>query len=77
MRSKLYSRSRSGGSKACDDERIVYDADHLFVSAVEGVTINYSDKLDTLYTPEGGYFEAESVVKTFYLQGLGRGLLSV
>ena len=74
LRSKLYSRSRSGGSKAGDDERIVYDADHLFVSAVEGVTINYSDKLDTLYTPEGGYFEAESVVKSYYIQVKVKGM---
>lgn len=63
LRSQLYSRT-----KVSDDEKIVYDPDHLFVAAIEDVRVPYVNYIDTLHTQEGGYFVAESIVKSYYVQ---------
>ncbi len=63
LRAQLYSRT-----KVPSDEKIVYDPDHLFVAAIEDVRVPYVNYIDTLRTPEGGYFVAESIVKSYYVQ---------
>lgn len=73
LRSKLYSRSK-GESKSPTDERIVYDADHLFAASCKDVVINYSDHIDTLWTPAGEHFQAESIVKSYYIQIKVKGM---
>lgn len=69
LRSQLASRA-----EAPEDEKIVYDADYTFVAKEKGVTIPYSDKIDTLRTRSGDFFEAESIVKSYYLQVRVKGL---
>lgn len=55
-------------SKDKDDEKIVYDADHLFVDTNENLKIGYKSHVDTLYDANGNHFKAESIVKTYYIQ---------
>jgi len=50
------------------DEKIVYDADHLFVDTNEELKIGYKSHVDTLYDASGNHFKAESIVKTYYIQ---------
>ncbi len=61
LRSRLSSRSIEM------HERIVYDADQLFV-ARSRVHVGYSETVDELRTPEGEWFLARSVVDAYYLQ---------
>lgn len=70
LRARLYSRTTKGGS----EEKIIYDPDHLFVAGYEGVRVPYVNYIDTLRTPEGGYFVAESLVKSYYLQVRVKGM---
>lgn len=63
LRAQLYSRT-----KVPSDEKIVYDPDHLFVAAIEDVRVPYVNYIDTLHTQEGGFFVAESIVKSYYVQ---------
>lgn len=51
-----------------EDEKIVYDPDHLFVDTHEDLTIGYKSEIDTLYNSNGEYFKAQSIVKTYYIQ---------
>ena len=55
-------------SKDREDEKIVYDPDHLFVDTHENLTIGYKSHVDTLYNETGDYFTAKSIVKTYYIQ---------
>ncbi len=55
-------------SKDREDEKIVYDPDHLFVDTHENLTIGYKSHVDTLYNEAGEYFTAQSIVKTYYIQ---------
>lgn len=48
-------------------ERIVYDADQLFVARSD-VHVSYSEEVDELRTPDGDWFLARSVVDAYYLQ---------
>lgn len=50
------------------EDRIVYDPDHLFLANCGNVYVPYTDMLDTLKTPEGDHFVAESIVKSYYLE---------
>ena len=75
--SHLKTRLASRAGSAVEDPlnaKIVYDPDHLFVASAKGVNIPYSNRIDTLRTPEGGYFKAESVVKSYYLQVRVKGM---
>ncbi|MBR5857243.1 MAG: DUF5119 domain-containing protein [Bacteroidales bacterium] len=56
------------------DEKIVYDPDHLFAANCGEVKIGYNSEVDTLRTPEGDHFTAESIVKSYYLQVHVKGL---
>lgn len=51
-----------------DKKAIRYCPDHLFVVTSEPIKIENNLTVDTLYTADGDYFEAESVVKSYYLQ---------
>lgn len=57
-----------------NDDKIVYDPDHLFVANCGEMTVGYSDDIDTLKTPDGKYFVAESLVKSYYLQVRIKGM---
>lgn len=50
------------------EDRIVYDPDHFFLARCGEVYIPYSDELDTLKTPDKDWFEAESIVQSYYIQ---------
>lgn len=73
LKTRLASRAGSAVEGPLN-EKIVYDPDHLFVASAKGVNIPYSNRIDTLRTPEGGYFKAESVVKSYYLQVRVKGM---
>ncbi len=60
-------RSRLSGRNSEPHEKIVYDADQLFV-AQGGVHVSYSEKIDDLRAPDGEWFEARSIVEAYYLQ---------
>ncbi len=60
LRNRLSSRNNES------HERIVYDADPLFV-AQSGVHVGYGET-DELRTPDGDWFEARSVVDAYYVQ---------
>lgn len=49
-------------------EKIAYEPDHLFVAKEDGVSIGYTGSIDTLRTSSGGYFQAESIVETWFIQ---------
>ena len=73
LKTRLASRAGSTVESPLN-EKIVYDPDHLFVASAKGVNIPYSNRIDTLRTPEGGYFKAESIVKSYYLQVRVKGM---
>ena len=58
--------TRDGASEL--NANILYEPDHYFVKAAEFVKISNALDVDTLRTPEGEHYTAESVVKTYYLQ---------
>lgn len=71
----------SDDSKASEDvkapeeyEKIVFGPDHLFSANCGNVYVPYRETVDTLRTPEGEYFYAESIVKSYYLQVRVQGL---
>lgn len=85
LKTKIPSRATrtaaSDDSKASEDvkapedyEKIVYGPDHLFSASYEKVYIPYQESVDTLRTPEGDYFSAQSIVKSYYLQVRVQGL---
>ena len=55
-------------SKDREDEKIVYDPDHLFVDTNNNLEIGYKSHIDTIYNENGEYLKAESIVKTYYIQ---------
>lgn len=72
LRTKIPSRTtRTPGEEV---ESIVYDPDHLLVANIPEVYVPYVDYVDTLRTPDGGYFYAESIVKSYYMQVRVKGL---
>ena len=69
--------SKVDGSKAgtdFDNEKIVYEPDHLFVAREENVSIGYSEQIDTLRTAAGEYFTAGSIVESWYIQVSVKGI---
>lgn len=72
--SHLYSALPSRLNKKADgddvyrNETIVYEPDHLFVSEAQDVDIKYNMELDTLRTPSGEYFRANTIVEAWYIQ---------
>lgn len=72
LKTKIPSRiSKAPGD---DPEQIVYDPDHLFAANCGELYIPYSEVLDTLRTPEGDHFLAQSIVKSYYLQVRIKGM---
>ena len=58
-------------TKADEDrqpDKIVYDPDPFFLANCGTVNVSNSSQIDTLRTPAGEYFTAESIVKSYYLQ---------
>lgn len=69
--------SMADGSKAdfnFDNEKIVYEPDHLFVAKEENVRIGYTGHIDTLRTPSGDHFTASSIVESWYIQVNVKGI---
>lgn len=60
--------SLKSGASQYSGARIVYEPDHLFVAECASVKIPYGNAIDTLRTPEGSYFRAESIVESWYIQ---------
>lgn len=68
------------GSKAdmdLEQEKVVYEPDHLFVAREECVSIGYSETIDTLRTADGEDFTAESIVESWYIQVNVKGISRV
>lgn len=57
-----------------EGQPIVYDPDHLYVQHRENITIKPRGDVDTLYTANGDFFEAETLVKSFYVQVRIKGI---
>lgn len=79
--SHLYTRITSRVTKSASDdgattrnEKIVYEPDHLFAANCGEVDIPYTERIDTLAPVEGGYFTAQSIVKSYYLQVRVQGM---
>lgn len=75
--SHLYTKIPSRVKSSVPNERIVYDPNHLFVADCGDVVIDYVDHLDTLKTPEGDFFMAESIVKSYYIQIRVKGVRNI
>ncbi len=68
IRSKFKSRSK-GAPETKAEEIIRYDPDNLFVSGAERIVVRRHSRIDTLRTADGqAWFNASSVVKSYYLQ---------
>ncbi len=63
----MHLRSRLSGRNNDSHERIVYDADQLFV-ARGAVSVGYSETVDELRAADGEWFVARSIVDAYYLQ---------
>lgn len=72
LKTKIPSRATKSPDE--DPEEITYDPDHLLAANCGSVYIPYSDVIDTLRTPEGEYFHARSIVKSYYLQVRVKGI---
>lgn len=72
LKGRLPSRYSKAGE--ITDEKIVYDPDHLFVASCGNVRIPYTSDIDTLRTPEGEWFRAESIVESWYIQIRVKGM---
>lgn len=74
LRTKIPSRASKSQSKEVPDEKIAYDPDHLFAVHCEDIHIPFTDEIDTLKTPEGEHFTAETVVRSYFLQVKVKGM---
>lgn len=57
-----------------ENEKIVYEPDHLFVAKEENVSIGYSGQIDTLWASGREYFTASSIVEAWYIQVNVKGI---
>lgn len=73
LKTKIPSR-RTKTPESGIDECIAYDPDHLFAASCGNVCIPYVEHIDTLRTPDGGYFQAKSIVRSYYLQVRVKGI---
>ncbi len=72
--------SKESVSKAeidLDNEKVVYEPDHLFVAKEENASIGYSETIDTLRTADREYFTASSIVEAWYIQVNVKGISRV
>ena len=70
LRAKISSRSNTD----IENEKIVYEPDHLFTFNSDELIIPYSEKIDTISATNGGQFIAQSIVKSYYLQVQVKGI---
>lgn len=69
IKTKLFSRINQKASESNnEEEKIVFDPDHLFVASCGDLIIAHTDYVDTLKTRDGKFFRASSIVKSYYLQ---------
>ena len=57
-----------------DEKNIVYEPEHLFHQIGEPLVITKTNRVDTLKNTSGDWFEAHSVVKSYYLQVRIKGI---
>ena len=55
-------------SKVIDREKILEEPEHILASRCEDIHISHMTRVDTLRTPEGEYFRASTIAKSYYLQ---------
>lgn len=55
-------------SKVMDSGKIVDEPEHILVARCENITIAPSFTVDTLKRPDGEYFKAQSIAKSYYIQ---------
>lgn len=75
--SRIYSRANAATKDDGTRERIVYEPDHFFVTDFGEIDIPIQEPnqpADTLYTPDGDHFIANSLVKSYFLQVNVEGL---
>ena len=60
--------SLSQTSKVLGSERIMQEPDHILASRCNGVRLDHVAKVDTLKTPDGDFFTARTIAKSYYLQ---------
>ena len=69
LKTRIPSRANaSAATKTKGYDKVVYDPDHLFRVGTSDVYIPYTDYVDTLRSPDGTYFRAESMIKSYFLQ---------
>ena len=56
-----------------DEQNILYDPDHLWVVTDEDVKVRDQMHIDTLYAADNKYYNAETIVDTYYIQVRVRG----
>ena len=67
-------RSRIPSRGLNQEEKIVYDPDHLFAATCGEIDVPYVEEVDTLLSHEGDYFVAQSIVKSYYIQVKVKGM---
>ena len=55
-------------SSIIDREKIMEEPEHILASRCEDIHISHMRRVDTLRTPEGEYFRASTIAKSYYLQ---------
>ena len=68
MQKMMQRQMMTKGDEDSQTDKIVYDPDQFFLANCGRVDVSYSSDIDTLRTPAGEYFMAESIVKSYYLQ---------
>lgn len=72
--SHLYSKIPSRVKSPVENEKIVYDPDHLFVVDCGDIYVPYVEQIDSLQTQDGDWFHGESIVQSYYLQVRIKGM---
>ena len=60
--------------KGSEDDRIVRQPEHMFRGVSEHVVVENSIKTDTLLNAQGSYFEARSMVQSYFVQVRIKGI---
>lgn len=69
-----YYASMPGVRAIAQEEKLVYEPDHLFVSTRQGLTLPYLNRMDTVRQADGHWLRAESIVYSYYMQVRVRGI---
>lgn len=73
IQSQLYARIPQL-SRELKGEKIAYIPDHLFVTTKRSVHLPFTDRIDTIMDNNRPYFDAPTLVKTYYLQVRVKGI---